>query len=152
MIAVVQRVTEAQVTVDGETVGRIERGLVALVAVTKTDTPAAADWLAAKLVALRALRADGKHCEADVTQAGGGILLVSNFTVAAKTKKGRRPSLDAAAEPAKAQELFAYLVSAVKRLDVPVATGRFGAALRVSLTDEGPATIILDTSAPQGSD
>ena len=149
MIAVVQRVTEAQVTVDGETVGRIERGLVALVAVTKTDTPADADWLAAKLVALRIFRADGKHFEADVTQVGGAVLLVSNFTVSAKTKKGRRPSLDAAAEPSKAQGLFDYLVDVVKKLNVPVATGRFGADMRVSLTNEGPATFILDTAAPE---
>ena len=147
MIAVIQRVAEAQVAVDGEIVGRIERGLVALVAVTKTDTPAEADWLAAKLVALRVFRGDGKHFEADVTQVGGSILLVSNFTVSAKTKKGRRPSLDAAAEPAKAQELFDYLVNAVRKLDVPVATGRFGADMRVSLTNEGPATFIVNSAA-----
>ena len=149
MIAIVQRVTEAQVTVDGEVVGRIGRGLVALTAVTKTDTNAEADWMAAKLVGLRLFRADGKHFEADVTQVGGAILLVSNFTVSAKTKKGRRPSLDAAAEPAKAQELFDYLVNAVRKLNIPVATGTFGADMRVSLLNEGPATFILDTSAPE---
>ena len=147
MIAVVQRVTEAQVVVEGEVVGRIDRGLVALVAVTKSDTTVEADWLASKLVALRIFRADGKHFEADVTQVGGAILLVSNFTVSAKTKKGRRPSLDAAAEPAKAQSLFDYLVGAVKKLNVSVATGRFGADMRVSLTNEGPATFIVDSAA-----
>jgi D-tyrosyl-tRNA(Tyr) deacylase len=149
MIAIVQRVTEAAVTVEGETVGQIGRGLVALVAVTKTDTTAEADWLAAKLVALRVFRAGGKHFEADVTQVGGSILLVSNFTVSAKTKKGRRPSLDAAAEPAKAQALFDYLVGVVRKLNVSVATGRFGADMRVSLTNEGPATFILDSTAPE---
>jgi D-tyrosyl-tRNA(Tyr) deacylase len=147
MIAIVQRVTEAQVVVEGEVVGRIDRGLVALVAVTKTDTTAEADWVASKLVALRVFRAEGKHFEADVTQVGGSILLVSNFTVSAKTKKGRRPSLDAAAEPAKAQELFDYLVGAVTKLNVPVATGRFGADMRVALTNEGPATFIVDSAA-----
>src|SRR5688500_9631385 len=147
MIAVVQRVTEAHVTVDGEVVGRIERGLVALVAVTKTDTSVEADWLAAKLVALRVFRADGKHFETDVTQVGGSILLVSNFTVSARTKKGRRPSLDAAADPAKAQELFDYLLSAVRKLNVPAKTGRFGADMRVALTNEGPATFIVDSAA-----
>ena len=147
MIAVVQRVTGAQVVVEGEVVGRIDRGLVALVAVTKSDTTVEADWLASKLVALRIFRADGKHFEADVTQVGGAILLVSNFTVSAKTKKGRRPSLDAAAEPSKAQELFDYLVGAVNKLDVPVATGRFGADMRVALTNEGPATFIVDSAA-----
>lgn len=147
MIAVVQRVTEAQVVVAGEVVGRIERGLVALVAVTRNDATADADWLAAKLVGLRVFRAGEKHFEADVAQVGGSILLVSNFTVSAKTKKGRRPSLDAAAEPAKAQELFDYLVGAVKRLNIGVATGRFGADMRVSLSNEGPATFIVDSAA-----
>jgi D-tyrosyl-tRNA(Tyr) deacylase len=147
MIAVVQRVTEAQVTVAGETVGRIERGLVALVAVTRSDTPAEAEWMAGKLAAMRIFRADGKHFEADVTQVGGGILLVSNFTVSAKTKKGRRPSLDGAAEPAQAQELFDHLVAAARKLNIPVATGSFGADMRVSLTNEGPATFIVDSSA-----
>ena len=149
MIAVVQRVTEAQVVVEGEVVGRIDRGLVALVAVTKTDTTVEADWLASKLVALRVFRAGAKHFEADVTQVGGAILLVSNFTVSAKTKKGRRPGLDAAAEPAKAQALFDYLVGAVRKLNVSVATGRFGADMRVSLTNEGPATFILDSTAAE---
>ena len=147
MIAIVQRVTEAAVSVDGETVGRIGRGIVALVAVTKSDTNVEADWLAAKLVALRIFRAEGKHFEADVAQVGGSILLISNFTVSAKTKKGRRPSLDAAAEPAKAQELFDYLVNAVRKLRVPVATGTFGADMRVALTNEGPATFIVDSAA-----
>ncbi len=147
MIAIVQRVTEASVSVDGEVVGRIGRGIMALVAVTKADTPAEADWLAAKLVAMRVFRADRKHFEADVTQVGGSILLVSNFTVSAKTKKGRRPSLDAAAEPAKAQELFDSLVNAVRKLNVPVETGRFGADMRVALTNEGPATFIVDSDA-----
>jgi D-tyrosyl-tRNA(Tyr) deacylase len=147
MIAVVQRVTEAQVIVESEVVGRIDRGLVALVAVTSTDTTAEADWLASKLVAMRVFRANDKHFEADVTQVGGSILLVSNFTVSATTKKGRRPSLDAAAEPGKAQELFDHLVGAVKKLNVPVATGRFGADMRVSLTNEGPATFIVDSAA-----
>jgi D-tyrosyl-tRNA(Tyr) deacylase len=140
-------VTEAQVIVQGEVVGGIDRGLVALVAVTSTDTTAEADWLASKLVAMRVFRANDKHFEADVTQVGGSILLVSNFTVSATTKKGRRPSLDAAAEPGKAQELFDHLVGAVKKLNVPVATGRFGADMRVSLTNEGPATFIVDSAA-----
>jgi D-tyrosyl-tRNA(Tyr) deacylase len=121
--------------------------MVALVAVTRTDTPADADWMAQKLAGLRIFRADGKHFEADVTQVGGGILLVSNFTVSAKTKRGRRPSLDAAAEPAKAQELFEHLVAAVKKLNIPVATGKFGGDMRVSLTNEGPATFIVDSTA-----
>ena len=149
MIAIVQRVTEAKVTVADETVGQIGRGLVALVAVTKTDTPAEAEWLASKLAGLRIFRADGKHFEADITQIGGSMLLVSNFTVSAKTRRGRRPSLDAAAEPARADELFNHLVAAVKKLNIPVATGRFGADMRVHLVNEGPATFIVDSAADE---
>ena len=147
MIAVVQRVTEAEVTVADEVVGRIGRGLVVLVAVTRADTQADVEWMANKLAGLRIFRADGKHFEADVAQVGGGMLLVSNFTVSARTKKGRRPSLDAAAEPAQAQGLFDALVQSVLRLNIPVETGRFGADMRVSLTNEGPATFIVDSAA-----
>lgn len=147
MICVVQRVTEARVEVAGQIVGRIERGIVALVAVTREDSTADAEWMASKLAGLRIFRADGKHFEADVTQIGGSILLVSNFTVSARTRKGRRPSLDAAAEPAKAQELFDLLVNHVAKLDIPVATGSFGADMRVHLVNEGPATFIVDSKA-----
>jgi len=147
MIAIVQRVIEAKVIVGDETVGAIGRGVVGLVAVTKADGRAEAEWMAAKLVGLRIFRADGKHFEADVKQIGGGILLVSNFTVSAKTRKGRRPSLDAAAEPARADELFDYLLECMRKLNVPVATGRFGADMRVHLINEGPATFIVDSSA-----
>jgi D-tyrosyl-tRNA(Tyr) deacylase len=149
MICVVQRVTEAKVTVDGETVGDIERGLVALVAVTKADTLAKAEWMAGKLAGLRVFRAEGKHFEADVTQVGGSMLLVSNFTVSAKTRRGRRPSLDSAAEPAHAEKLFNHLVECVRRLKIPVATGSFGADMRVHLVNEGPATFIVDSSASE---
>ena len=147
MIAIVQRVIEAKVIVGDETVGAIGRGVVGLVAVTKADGRAEAEWMAAKLVGLRIFRADGKHFEADVKQIGGGILLVSNFTVSAKTRKGRRPSLDAAAEPTRADEAFNYLVECVRKLNVPVETGRFGADMRVHLINEGPATFIVDSRA-----
>lgn len=147
MIAIIQRVTQAHVAVNDRIVGQIERGLVALVAVTRTDTAAEAEWMAAKLAGFRVFRAEGKHFEADITHIGGGMLLVSNFTVAAKTRRGRRPSLDAAAEPAKAQQIFEHLVSAVRMLNIPVATGEFGADMRVSLVNDGPATFIVDSSA-----
>jgi D-aminoacyl-tRNA deacylase len=147
MIAIVQRVTEAEVSVAGKVVGRIDRGLLVLAAVTRDDTPAEAEWMAGKLATLRIFRAEGKHFEADVTQVGGAILLVSNFTVAARTRHGRRPSLDAAAEPSRAQEIFDQLVAAVSKLNIPVATGQFGGDMRVSLTNEGPATFIVDSAA-----
>ena len=149
MICVVQRVTEASVTVGDQTVGLIGRGIAALVAVTKSDTQSEAEWMAGKLVGLRILRADGKHFEADIQQIGGSILLVSNFTVAAKTRRGRRPSLDSAAEPARAQSVFDHLVASVRSLSIPVATGSFGADMRVHLVNEGPATFIVDSSAAE---
>ena len=143
MIAVVQRVLEGRVVVDGHAVGEIGPGMVVLAAVEKDDTPADVEWTAAKLVGLRIFRNAGKHFDLDVKQAGGGILLVSNFTVAAETRKGRRPSLEGAASPDKGRELFDQLVWAVKRLDVPVATGEFGADMKVTLTNDGPVTFLV---------
>ena len=146
MIAVAQRVTEAAVRVDGEIVGSIGLGLVALVAVCADDAQADVDWMARKLTGLRIFRAGEKHFDADVGQAGGAILLVSNFTVAAATRQGRRPSFDAAADARKGEELFLLLVDRVKSSGVPTQTGRFRADMRVQLVNDGPVTVILDSS------
>jgi len=148
MISIVQRVSEAAVTVDGEVVGAIGPGLLALAAVVKGDTDKDIDWTAAKLAVLRVFRSDGKHFDRDVKEVGGSILLVSNFTVAASTRQGRRPSLDRAAEPAVAEAMFAKLVAATRAQGVPVATGKFAADMQVSLVNDGPATFILDSAAP----
>jgi D-tyrosyl-tRNA(Tyr) deacylase len=147
MIAVIQRVTSASVTVDEKIVGQIDRGIVALVAVEMGDGDGdeQIQWMAQKLVALRIFRNEGKHFDLDVTQVGGSILLVSNFTVSAETRKGRRPSLDAAAAPAVAEGTFQRLVEAVRATGVPVQTGVFGGDMRVSLVNEGPATFIVRT-------
>jgi D-tyrosyl-tRNA(Tyr) deacylase len=145
VIAVVQRVTEASVTVAGEVVGRIGLGLVALVAVHATDEAADVSWMAGKLAALRVFRAGDKHFDIDVRQAGGSILLVSNFTAAGDTRKGRRPSFDAAAPPEKGRALFDALVEAVRASGIQVATGQFGADMSVALTNDGPATFIVDS-------
>lgn len=147
MIAVVQRVSEAKVEVAGEVVGRIGVGLLVLVSVHATDTPADVAWTAAKLTSLRLFRNGDKHFDLDVREIGGAMLLVSNFTVAAKTRQGRRPSFDAAADPATGRRLFDDLVSAVRQLGVPAETGRFGADMAVSLVNDGPATFIVDRSA-----
>src|SRR3954463_15768402 len=106
MICVVQRVLEARVDVAGETVGAIGAGLLVLASVVTDDTPADAEWIAQKLVGLRIFRNGDKHFDQDVTQIGGSILLVSNFTVAADTRNGRRPSLIAAAKPERGEQLF----------------------------------------------
>jgi D-tyrosyl-tRNA(Tyr) deacylase len=146
VIAVVQRVTEAKVDVAGETVGRIGPGLLVLAAVHRTDTASDIAWTANKLVGLRIFRAGEKYFDADVKQVGGSILLVSNFTVAAATKEGRRPSFSAAAETDVGRALFDELVRAVRATGVTVETGRFGADMLVSLTNDGPVTVIVDSS------
>lgn len=135
--------------VDDKTVGEIQHGLLVLVSVVTTDTQKDVDWTAAKLATLRVFRSvDGeKHFDQDVSQVGGSVLLVSNFTVAAETKKGRRPSLDNAAAPPKGRELFDALVVAMKNLNVPVATGEFAADMKITLANDGPATFIVDSAA-----
>ena len=147
MIAVVQRVTSAMVTVGQRVVGEISRGLVVLAAIHHDDSPDDTAWAAEKLVTLRIFHGGDKHFDQDVKQVGGSILLVSNFTVAGDTRKGRRPSLDAAASPQLGRELFDQLVRAVETTGVVVATGEFGADMCVSLINDGPATFIVDSSA-----
>jgi D-tyrosyl-tRNA(Tyr) deacylase len=145
VIAILQRVLRASVTVDGTIVGQIGPGLLALVAVAKTDGPEQVAWMARKIVGLRVFRNGDKHFDVDVQQAGGGVLLVSNFTVAAATRQGRRPSFDAAAEPEIGRRLFDALVEAVRASGVPVATGQFGADMQVELVNDGPVTVIVDS-------
>lgn len=149
MIVIVQRVLEAKVEVEGEAVGAIGPGLVALTAVVKGDTERELEWTAAKIAGLRIFRDAGgeKHFDRDVREVGGSILLVSNFTVSAATRQGRRPSLDRAAEPAVAQPMFEKFVEAVRRQGVNVQTGRFAADMKVSLVNDGPATFILDSGS-----
>jgi D-tyrosyl-tRNA(Tyr) deacylase len=147
MIAIVQRVKEANVVVDNESVGAIGPGLLVLASVVQDDTPAECEWMAQKLATLRIFRSDDgtKHFDRDVTQIRGAMLLVSNFTVAAQTRKGRRPSLDGAAEPARAEQLFNQFVEACRATGVPVATGRFGANMQVHLINDGPATFVVES-------
>jgi D-aminoacyl-tRNA deacylase len=151
MIAVVQRVRRATVTVADRIAGHIDAGLVALVAVERDDAEKQVNWMAEKLVRMRVFRStDGdKHFDLDVTQIeGAGVLLVSNFTVAAATSKGRRPSLDAAASPERGKIVFDQLVDAVKSLHARVATGEFGADMLVALENDGPVTFIVETDRP----
>lgn len=145
MISVIQRTLEAKVVVDSETVGAISHGMLVLAAVEKDDTPADVEWTANKLVALRIFPNADKSFDLDVKQSGGAILLVSNFTVAADARRGRRPSLDNAASPDKGRELFDQLVAAVRSLGVPVQTGQFGADMQVTLTNDGPVTFLLQS-------
>jgi D-tyrosyl-tRNA(Tyr) deacylase len=143
MIGLLQRVSEASVRVGEELVGQIGAGLLVLVAVERGDTPAQAQRLAERLVAYRVFEdADGKM-NRDVREADGGLLLVPQFTLAADTRKGNRPSFSGAADPASGRELFECLAREVARLCPRVATGRFGAHMAVSLVNDGPVTVSL---------
>ena len=151
MVAVLQRVLEAQVVVEGRVVGHIGHGILALVAVAQDDGAEDVQWMANKLASIRMFRsADGeKHFERDVREVGGSILLVSQFTLAAQTKKGRRPSFEKAATPEVGRKLFDELVKAVAGLNIPVATGQFAADMKVTLANDGPVTFILDSRGGQ---
>jgi len=148
MIALLQRVLEAKVVVDERIVGQIGHGILALVAVAGDDTAEDVQWMANKLASIRMFRAaDGqKHFELDVREVNGSILLVSQFTLAAQTKKGRRPSFENAAAPEIGRKFFDELVKAVAALNIPVATGQFAADMKVSLVNDGPVTFILNSS------
>lgn len=143
MRTVLQRVTSAAVTVDGETVGAIDRpGLLVLVGITHTDGPAQVAKLAEKTANLRLLAG-----ERSVLDEGAPVLAVSQFTLYGDAKKGRRPSWSAAAPGPVSEPLFNDYVQALRDLGVAVETGRFGADMQVSLTNDGPVTLILDTDS-----
>jgi D-tyrosyl-tRNA(Tyr) deacylase len=146
MRAILQRVSSASVSVDGEVVGEIETGLLVLVGTEETDTDDDLDWLAGKLVNLRLFPDETGAMNRSVRDAGGGILLVSQFTLFASTKKGTRPSWHRAARPDLAVPLYEALVRRLgELLGRPIATGRFGAMMQVALVNDGPVTLIIDT-------
>jgi len=146
--AVIQRVTSASVTVEGETVGRIARGLVVLVGKEEADTAEDIEWLAGKIVALRLFGADAGPWAKNVIEIGGEVLLVSQFTLHASTKKGTKPSWHRAAKPDIAIPLYESLIAKLTELmGKPPQTGRFGAMMQVALVNDGPVTIFIDTKA-----
>jgi D-tyrosyl-tRNA(Tyr) deacylase len=146
MRALIQRVREGSVSVDGRVVGAIGPGLVVLAAVAADDTDADRDWLARKIVALRIFDDGDGVMNRPVTDVGGGILAVSQFTLFASTRKGNRPSWSGAAPPEIAQPKFDAFVQALTgALGKPVATGTFGASMQVALVNDGPVTIWLDS-------
>ena len=141
MRAVVQRVTSASVTVDGVVVGVLDRpGLVVLVGVTHTDGPDEVQWLSRKVADLRLLRG-----EQSVAEAGAPVLVVSQFTLYGDARKGRRPTWNAAAPGAQAEPVVEAVVAALRDRDIVVETGTFGADMAVSLVNDGPVTLILDS-------
>jgi len=143
VIALLQRVTEARVTVAGETVGAIGRGLLVFVAVEQGDSEARADRLLERMLGYRVFPDAEGRMNLSVADTGGGLLLVSQFTLAADTRKGMRPSFSPAAAPEEGRRLFDYLVERARTQHAPVATGRFAADMQVALVNDGPVTLWL---------
>ena len=146
MRVILQRVTRAEVRVDGTAVGEIGRGLVALVGVGPDDDDAVADGLARQVAELRIFADDEGRTNRSLLDVRGGALVVSQFTLFADTRRGRRPGFSGAAPADQAERLYERFAGALARLGVPVATGRFGASMAVELVNDGPFTIWLDTA------
>ena len=151
MIALIQRVTQATVSVDGEVVGSIGAGILALIAVQPGDTESIADRLLERMLGYRIFDDGEGRMNLALTDTGGELLLVSQFTLAADTRKGMRAGFSTAADPATGQRLFEYLVDEVRGTGTRVATGRFGAHMKVSLVNDGPVTFWLEVAPPSGA-
>lgn len=145
MKAVIQRVKESSVTVDGEVVSRIGPGLMVLLGVGDGDGTADADYLADKAVNLRIFEDDRGKMNRSLLETGGAMLVVSQFTLLGDCRKGRRPSFINAAEPEKAEHLYEYFVRKVRENGISAETGRFRAMMDVSLINDGPVTLILES-------
>ncbi|MDT8893495.1 D-aminoacyl-tRNA deacylase [Halomonas sp. I1] len=145
MKALIQRVNHASVSVDDECVGAIEHGLLALIGVEREDDEARADRLLHKLLHYRVFADDAGRMNHNLQQAQGGLLLISQFTLAADTRKGLRPGFSSAAPPDDGERLFHYLVERARNAWPHVATGRFGADMQVSLVNDGPVTFLLES-------
>jgi len=145
MRVLLQRVTRAEVRVEGEVIGSIAGGLAVLVGVGPTDTPQVAVDLAQRVTELRIFRDDEGRTNRSLIDARGAVLAISQFTLYADTRRGRRPGFTGAAAPDLADELYRQFVAALRALDVTVETGRFGAEMAVELINDGPFTIWLDT-------
>jgi len=146
--AVIQRVANASVVVGDRTVGRIDRGLLALVGVERGDGPADVQYIAGKIRDVRVFEdaADpAKHLNRSVQDVGGAVLVVSQFTLAGDCRKGRRPSFDDAAPPETARPLYENVVRELETSGLPVATGEFQATMQISLVNDGPVTVLLDS-------
>jgi D-tyrosyl-tRNA(Tyr) deacylase len=145
MRAVIQRVSEAKVEVEGKLIGQVGRGLLVYLGVGKEDTPADAEFMADKLVNLRIFADEAGKMNRSVIEIGGGVLLISNFTLQGDCRKGRRPGFDAAADPPLAEPLYEKVAELIARSEVPVAKGSFGAHMHVTSINDGPVTFLLDS-------
>lgn len=145
MRAVVQRVSQAEVTVDGESVGKIARGFLVLLGVAVDDKPADAVAVASKIVGLRVFEDEAGKMNLSLAEVGGAVLAVSQFTLLADCRQGRRPSFTAAAPPELANRLYQEFIAEVRGLGIPVETGRFQADMQVALVNDGPVTLLIDS-------
>jgi D-tyrosyl-tRNA(Tyr) deacylase len=150
MKVLLQRVSRAAVRVDGETVASIGGGLLVLLGVERGDLPEDADELADKTAELRIFADDAGRMNRSVEQSGGSVLVVSQFTLAGTTRKGRRPSFHLAAEPERAEQLYARFADRIEGRGVPVARGVFQAMMEVELVNDGPVTLLLDPPRRSG--
>lgn len=148
MKAVVQRVKHAQVTVDGDTIGKIGPGLMVLLGVQEGDDEKAADYLVDKITHLRIFEDENGKMNKGLKDAGGELLVVSQFTLMGDCRKGRRPSFTQAAPPQEADALYQYFVAQAQKTGIHVETGKFQAEMEVTLNNHGPVTLILDTRNP----
>ena len=144
MRVLLQRVSQASVTVDGMVIGAVERGFLALVGVTHADTAVTAQKLAAKVVKLRVFEDDAGLMNLALADIGGAVLAVSQFTLYADTRKGNRPGFSDAAAPEQGEEIYEEFVATLRSAGVPVQTGQFGAHMAVELVNDGPVTILVE--------
>jgi D-aminoacyl-tRNA deacylase len=146
MRLVIQRVTEGRVVVAGSTCGAIRTGLVVFLGVTREDTRADADYLSDRLLGLRIFSDNNGKMNLNIQDAGGALLIISQFTLYGDCRRGRRPSFDRAAPAELARELYDYFVEITRRSSIPVQTGIFQASMEVHLVNDGPVTILMDSS------
>jgi D-tyrosyl-tRNA(Tyr) deacylase len=148
MRALLQRVNQASVTVEGAIIGQIDTGLLVFVCAMPDDTEATAQALALKVAKLRLFKDEAGKMNLSLAQAGGGALIVSQFTLAADTARGTRPGFSYAAKPDQANALYEHFITCMKDLEILVQTGQFGANMSVALVNDGPVTLWLDTENP----
>ncbi len=142
---VIQRVTESEVTVAGESVGKIGKGYMVLIGICDADTEEVADRMVRKMLSLRIFEDEAGKTNLSLAQVDGGLLLISQFTLYADCRKGNRPSFIKAGDPKRASELYAYIIDKCKERVPVVEQGQFGADMQVSLVNDGPFTIVLDS-------
>jgi len=147
MRALLQRVSSANVTVNGRIIGQIDRGFVILLGVTHGDTTGEADWLVNKIAGLRLFEDEAGKMNLGLAEVGGSVLVVSQFTLYGDARKGRRPSFTAAARPEQAEPLVDYFCGRLRQAGLTVATGQFGAMMQVTIHNDGPVTLMLAREA-----